>query len=119
MTDEMTADELAEWLSPAELDAHTYLRKVYQGVLPPDNQRMRAAAIAIEYERPSLRATAILTDGSFAQRLDRAIARSNGNVKVIDAQPLKEGESAPAKVPPTVEIKPRLPTVPDRRYRRL
>jgi hypothetical protein len=53
---------------PLELDAHGYLKQVYQDPSQPVPMRTRAAAIAIEYE--SLRATAILTDGNFAERLE-------------------------------------------------
>jgi hypothetical protein len=48
--------------------------------------RMRAAAIAIEYERPRLAVTAII-DQDYADRLNRAIARSGKDPKLIEATP--------------------------------
>ena len=77
-------------------DALTFLRSVYQNETVPLPVRMRAAAIAIEYERPRLAMTALIDEASFAARLDKAIVRSekvrNGEVimngtKLIEAKP--------------------------------
>src|SRR5262245_58689274 len=40
-------------------------------------QHLRAAAIAIEYERPRLAVTAHIDGGDFAERLEKAIERSH------------------------------------------
>ena len=65
-------------------DAHSYLRKVYNDPLQPDHVRIRAAQIAIEFERPKLGVNVNMNLGEdFAARLDRAIERTNG-VKVIE-----------------------------------
>jgi hypothetical protein len=88
-----------------------FLTAVYRDPQQPMQRRLRAAAEAAQYMHPQLKATAIVNGGDFAQRLDKAVARSAGvKVKVIEARP----------EPPTpvVEIKPYVPTVPDRRYRR-
>ena len=53
-----------------------YLRSVYRNPLQPDNVRMRAAAIAIEYELPRLAVTATINSGDFADQLEKAIERS-------------------------------------------
>src|SRR5215831_16913534 len=67
-------------------DAHSYLKSIYNDPLQPTNVRMRAAAIAIEYERPRLAVTAVLPDdGRFAERLEKALARS-GQVLELRAQ---------------------------------
>jgi hypothetical protein len=84
-------------------DALDYLRSVYRNPLEPTPVRMKAAAIAIEYERPRLAVIASIDGNDFAARLERAIARSG---KVIDG---------PAK--PQLDHKP-APMVPDRRFRR-
>jgi len=63
-------------MSDEGLTAHGYLRKVYQNPLEPTHVRMRAAALAIEYEMPKLRAAAILYSGDFSSQLERAIERS-------------------------------------------
>jgi hypothetical protein len=81
------------------MDAHTYLRSVYQDPLEPTHVRMRAAQIAIEYERPRLGVQVHFDGGDLAERLDRAIQRSelarNGNgAKVIEHQPTKVGEGS-------------------------
>jgi hypothetical protein len=95
-----------------------YLRSVYQNPLQPDNVRMRAAAIAIEYELPRFAVTATLNSGDFAVQLDRAIENSR---KVIEATPVSAstipnvGVSEPKPLVTNGVLKP---SVPDRRYRR-
>jgi hypothetical protein len=90
-------DRLERAQSESELfdgDAHGYLTAVYQGKIKGDYTRMKAASIAIEYERPTLKATAIIQGGDIAERLERAIERSqNGGKlppKVIEARPATE-----------------------------
>jgi hypothetical protein len=70
----------------AGTNAMDYLRSVYQNPLQPDNVRMRAAAIAIEYELPRLAITANVEGGDFAFRLDQAVERSR-KVSPIEAKP--------------------------------
>ena len=80
-------------------DALDYLRQVYQNPLESTFTRMKAASIAIEYERPRLAVTAVLDGADFEERLKRAIERSG---KVIEAKPVTErriaGSSAPVDV---------------------
>ena len=73
----------------AGTNAIDYLRSVYQNPLQPDNVRMRAAAIAIEYELPRLAVTATINSGDFAVQLDRAIERS----RMIETKPMIEGSA--------------------------
>jgi hypothetical protein len=81
-------------------DAHSLLKSVYQNPAVPLSVRMKAASIAIEYERPSLKATAIVPmGGDFAARLERAIERSNGGSR-LPATQLKTIEHAPAELRP-------------------
>jgi hypothetical protein len=90
-------------------DALDYLQSVYNDPLQPTNTRLRAASIAIEYERPRLAVTALIDGKDFAARLERALVRSAKVTKVIEPKPKPE--------PPPV--KPPLPTVTDRRFRRI
>jgi hypothetical protein len=54
------------------------LQAVYRDKRLPLATRMRAMAIAIQYESPKLAVTAYLSDAEdFAARLDRALARSH------------------------------------------
>jgi hypothetical protein len=79
------------------------LQAVYRDQALPLSTRMRAAAIAIPFEHPKLAVTAVISDDSFAERLDRAIERSGLGApepkapKVIEAQPV----AAPAGPEPT------------------
>ena len=77
-------------------DALTFLQSVYQNEAVPLPVRMRAAAIAIEYERPRLAVTALIDEASFAARLEKAVQRTdrarNGQAimngtKLIEAKP--------------------------------
>jgi hypothetical protein len=54
------------------------LRSIYRDKLLPLPVRMRAATEALPYENPKLSAVAVasMSGNEFAQRLDRAIARS-------------------------------------------
>jgi hypothetical protein len=88
-----------------EIDAYTYLRGVWNDRLQPTHIRMRAAAIGIEFERPRLAVTATVSDQDFATLLDRRLKRiEEMKGKAIEA--------------PQVEVKPALPGLSDRRYRR-
>jgi hypothetical protein len=90
-----------------------YLQSIYRDLTEERYVRMRAAIAAIPFESPKLQATATLQLGlDFASKLDRAVLRS-ARVKLVASVPVER-----PKPTPTVEIKPHLPTVPDRRYRR-
>jgi hypothetical protein len=88
-----------------------YLQSVYRDPTREPYVRMRAAIAAIPFESPKLHATATVQLGlDFASKLERAIQRS-ANVRLVASAPVRSD-------PPPVEIKPHLPTVPDKRYRR-
>ena|SRR6516164_10863704 len=90
-----------------------YLQSIYRDLTEERYVRMRAAIAAIPFESPKLQATATLQLGlDFASKLERAVLRS-AKVKLVARVPVER-----PKPTPTVEIKPHLPTVPDRRYRR-
>jgi len=97
-------------------DALDYLRSVYCDPLQPTNTRLKAASIAIEYERPRLAVMAQVDGRDLASLLDAAnerIAKMRAGQKVIEAKvsPIEDDILDPPKA------KPILP-VPDRRYRR-
>ena len=93
-----------------------YLRSVYQNPLQPDNVRLRAAAIAIEYELPRLAVNATVNAGDFADQLERAVERSR---KVIEAKPIEANVSdnvsdVPSDTKPPVQTSNgHRPSVPD------
>ena len=78
-----------------KMDALEFLGSVYQNVTVPLPVRMRAAQIAVEYERPRLAVTALVDGEDFAARLERAIERSaladapTNGMKLIEAKPTK------------------------------
>jgi hypothetical protein len=95
-----------------DMDAYTYLRQIWNDYLQPTHIRLRAAAIGIEFERPRLQVSAQISNTDFATLLDQRIKRYE-EMKFIEHQPQT------AHKPPAVDVKPTLPRVPDRRYRRI
>jgi hypothetical protein len=65
------------------------LQAVYRSNELPLHTRMRAAMAALKHEVPALLATAVVSEGSFAELLDKAIERSS-NATLIDAQPIEQ-----------------------------
>ena len=62
----------------AALNALSYLQSIYRNPMEPTSTRTRAAVEALPYENPRLSAVAVgyMTNDTFAEKLDRAIARS-------------------------------------------
>jgi hypothetical protein len=85
-------------------DALTFLRAVYQNSSVPLPVRIRCAVECLPFESPKLSATAIVQGQDFAALLDARLKR------ISEAQ-MMEGTAE-------VEIKPTLPSVSDRRFRR-
>jgi hypothetical protein len=93
-----------------EGDALEYLQSIYKGRVKYDAYRFRAANAAVPYERPKLAVAAILhPDGSFAERLEKAISRSQQPMKVINHQP--ELNQTPVHPPEELSQRPRPPKV--------
>jgi len=110
-------DERTEIVEPFNGNALEYLQSIYRDPTQEQFTRMRAARDAIAYESPKLVATAVIDGKDFATLLDRRIAhmRKVEAARIIDAKPV-EPKPKPA---PTGQIKPYVPTVPDKRYRRI
>jgi hypothetical protein len=81
------------------------LRAVYRANHLPLHIRMRAAMSALKHEVPALLATAIVEDGSFAELLDRRLAKLQ-EMKLLEhqtinaepepvAQPIEPAKPAP------------------------
>src|SRR5262245_23649844 len=87
------------------------LRSIYQNPSLALSIRMRAAAIALPFESPKLAVVAQVTENSFAELLERRLKR----LQEMEANPVIEAKSQPQ----TVEVKPPMPRLADRRYRRL
>ena len=70
-----------------------FLQKVYRSSRQPLSVRMRAASIALPFEKPKLTAIATSMDGaSFAAMLDKAIARSQAPSKQTEHHPDEAAE---------------------------
>jgi hypothetical protein len=96
------------------LSSLQFLQAVYWNEELPLSVRMRAAMAAIPFEHPKLVAVANVDGNSFAAILERRYLHMRKmQSELIEAKPVEP------KPQPTVGIKPYLPTVPDRRYRRI
>ena len=85
---------------PSGTTAKQALQMVYRGEIVLSPQQMRAAIESLPYETPKLSATAIATmDGqSFAEALERAIARSKAPL-ALNAPAVIEHEPSELKQP--------------------
>jgi len=92
------------------------LQAIYRSPRMPLGTRMRAAAIALPFESPRLAVTGFVSGNDFASLLEARMLRMR---KLEAAKAIAQPEATEVKpVKPHVEIKPRLPTINDRRYRR-
>jgi hypothetical protein len=82
---------------------------IYRNPGMPLNTRMRAAIAAIPFESPKLAVMATVDGKDFASLLDRRIA----HMRRVEAARTINAET------PKVEVKPPLPRVADRRFRRI
>ena len=85
------------------------LQTAYRNPSTPLAVRIRCAVAALPFEFPKLAVTAVMTDQSFAELLERRLKHlseiENGNGKIIDRA--------------AVETTKPIPRLADRRYRRL
>jgi hypothetical protein len=65
---------------PEGCTARQFLQMVMRGEIDPEPRQVNAAKVLIEYEEPRLSAVAVghMDGNSFAQALERCIARSKG-----------------------------------------
>jgi hypothetical protein len=89
-----------------EIEPLKFLKAVYMNADLPLSVRMRAAIELLPFTHPKLAVTALVNEQDFATLLDRRLKRieaMNGKPQTIDQ---------------TIEAKPPLPRVADRRFRR-
>jgi len=73
----------------ADMTPLDFLRAVYCNKNIPLPVRMRAAIEAAPYVHATYKATALIVGGEdFAARLERAVARSRGELKIIGHNPM-------------------------------
>jgi hypothetical protein len=81
----------AEEREPEKVNSLEYLQRIYRDPTQPHSVRMRAAIESLPYENPKLSAVGVgyFANDTFAERLDRAINRSQ---KVIEARAIDVDE---------------------------
>jgi len=89
------------------------LQAVYRNNELPLTTRMRAAISALKHEVPALIATAIVNEQSFAEVLDRRLARLREmeQGRLIEAKAEPTPEPVAVAEPVTVEVKPPTPPI--------
>jgi len=91
----------------------TLLLAIYRNPTIPLPVRMRAAGMALPHEHPKLAVVAQVTDEGIAELLD-------GRLKKLAAMEQNGSKAIAIEAPkPEVEIRPPMPRVADRRYRRM
>jgi hypothetical protein len=76
---------------PADATPLDFLFAVYRSAAQPMSRRLKAACEAAAYCHPKLAVTAMVGSDDLADRLDRAILRSNGAApQTIDHAPQRE-----------------------------
>jgi hypothetical protein len=88
-----------------------FLQTVYRNPEVNLHIRIRCAMACLQYEHPRLAVTAMVSEQSFAEVLERRLK------KLRDMEQNGKAIEAP-KPQPDIEIKPPMPRVADRRYRR-
>jgi hypothetical protein len=83
------------------------LQKVYRCAALPLVTRMRAAMACLPFESPKLAVTAVVSEQDFATVLERRLKR----IAELEATPINGNK-------PEIEVKPSMPRIADRRYRR-
>jgi hypothetical protein len=85
---------------PEQVNSLEYLQRIYRDPMQPTSMRMRAAIEALAFENPRLSAVGVgyMTNDTFAEKLDRAIARAD-RAKLIEGQVIGEQvrEAAPSR----------------------
>jgi hypothetical protein len=83
----------AEEREPEKVNSLEYLQRIYRDPTQPTPVRMRAAIEALSFENPKLSAVGVgyINNDTFAQRLDRAILRSEA-AKLIEGSVVEVDE---------------------------
>lgn len=93
LADRQMFDEAENWEQELNVsgDSYDFLTSVWKNPRAPFNARKRAAEMCVAYDRPKLAVTENITiDGTFADRLERALMRSrdpNARNRLIELNP--------------------------------
>jgi hypothetical protein len=89
------------------------LRAIYRNPHAELTTRIRCAMACLQYEHPKLAVVAQVTEQGFAELLDRRL-------KKLAAMEQNGSKAAAIEAPkPEIEIRPPMPRIADRRYRRM
>jgi hypothetical protein len=88
---ELMRAQAEERQPPERVNSLEYLQRIYRDPNQPTPVRMRAAIEALSFENPKLSAVGVgyINNDSFAQRLDRAILRSEA-AKLIEGHAIHD-----------------------------
>jgi hypothetical protein len=88
-----TDNEPTTLMLPADHTSLDLLRAVYRSPAAPLSVRLRAAIAALPHEHPKLAVTANLNGETFADALERAIARSGKADLIRSVRTIEPGET--------------------------
>ena len=89
------------------------LRAIYRSPHAELTMRIRCAMACLQYEHPKLAVVAQVTDQGFAELLDKRLAK-------LKAMEQNGSKAVAIEAPkPEIEIRPPMPRIADRRYRRM
>jgi hypothetical protein len=90
---ELMRAQAEERQPPERVNSLEYLQRIYRDPNQPTPVRMRAAIEALSFENPKLSAVGVgyINNDTFAQRLDRAILRSEA-AKLIEGSVVEVGD---------------------------
>ena len=104
---QMAQEKPKEIEIPPNGNSLDFLRMVYRNPALGLPVRMRAAMACLPFELPKLAVTAVVSEQNFAEVLERRLKR----IAELEATPINANK-------PEIEVKPPMPRIADRRFRR-
>jgi hypothetical protein len=93
LLDEIDTSHAAVPLGPEAQTSLEFLQAIYRSPCEPISRRLRAAIAALPFEHPKLAVVAHATGSGFADKLEAAIKRAQGQGHGLDRGPVIEASA--------------------------